>query len=215
MSLWNRGQTDVKIHTFGEKDRPVVIMLPGSFCNADTMADIIKRLETEFYILAVDYSGQYAGSEKPFSSRSGEAGEIIDIIKKQKYMGMHEDMAREKLIDECGDYCWYLVEVCTGYDFDFDNLVQHNHFRTIQKGSNEYNDSIENHAICLMDRSVSLYRHPGFKATIVGSAVYMVGQIILRLGVTLEDVLEHNIDKLRKRYPEGFSADRSNVRYEQ
>jgi pimeloyl-ACP methyl ester carboxylesterase len=81
MSLWNRGQTDVKIHTFGEKDRPVVIMLPGSFCNADTMADIIKRLETEFYILAVDYSGQYAGSEKPFSSRSGEAGEIIRYLR--------------------------------------------------------------------------------------------------------------------------------------
>ena len=71
----------MKIHTFGEKDRPVVIMLPGSFCNADTMADIIKRLETEFYILAVDYSGQYAGSEKPFSSRSGEAGEIIRYLR--------------------------------------------------------------------------------------------------------------------------------------
>lgn len=144
----------------------------------------------------------------------GEAGEIIDIVKKMKYMGMPEELAKEKLIDECGDYFWYLVEVCAGYDFDFAHIVTNNHYSTIEKGSNEYNDSIENHAVCLIDRSVSLYRHPGFKVTIIGSAVYMVGQIVLRLGVTIEDVLEHNIDKLRKRYPEGFSADRSNVRYE-
>ena len=31
---------------------------------------------------------------------------------------------------------------------------------------------------------------------------------------TLDEVLEHNINKLKKRYPEGFSVDRSNVRYE-
>ena len=52
----------MKIHTYGEKDTPVVIMLPGSFCNADTMANIIEKLETEFYVLAVDvYSDVGAG----------------------------------------------------------------------------------------------------------------------------------------------------------
>ena len=29
------------------------------------------------------------------------------------------------------------------------------------------------------------------------------------LGLTLEEVLEHNIEKLKKRYPEGFSAEKS------
>ena len=65
------------IHTYGEENAPVIIMLPGSFCNADTMANIIAQLETAFHILAVDYNGQYAESEKPFTSRSGEAEEII------------------------------------------------------------------------------------------------------------------------------------------
>ena len=75
---WFReGDMDMRIHTYGEKDAPVVIMLPGSFCNADTMANIIGRLESEFGILAVDYNGQYAGSEQPFTSRGGEAEEII------------------------------------------------------------------------------------------------------------------------------------------
>ena len=63
----------MRIHTCGVESRPVIIMLPGSFCNADTMANIITRLKPEFHILAVDYSGQYAGSETPFTSRAGES----------------------------------------------------------------------------------------------------------------------------------------------
>ena len=31
----------MRIHTYGEKEAPVIIMLPGSFCNADTMANIM------------------------------------------------------------------------------------------------------------------------------------------------------------------------------
>lgn len=70
----------MKIHTYGSEYAPVIIMLPGSFCNADTMADIIARLKTDFHILAVDYNGQYQGSEKPFTSRSGEAEEIVRYL---------------------------------------------------------------------------------------------------------------------------------------
>ena len=73
----------MRIHTYGEKDAPVIIMLPGSFCNADTMANIITRLERDFHILAVDYNGQYAGSEKPFTSRRGEAEEVIRCLREQ------------------------------------------------------------------------------------------------------------------------------------
>ena len=67
----------MRFHPYGEEQKPVVIMLPGSFCNADTMANIITKLVIEFRILAVDYNGQYAGSERPFTSRSGEAAEIL------------------------------------------------------------------------------------------------------------------------------------------
>ena len=71
----------MRIHNCGEKNAPAIIMLPGSFCNADTMANIISKRETEFRVLAVDYNGQYAGSEKPFTSRSSEAGEIIRYLR--------------------------------------------------------------------------------------------------------------------------------------
>ena len=73
----------MRIHTYGEKDAPVIIMLPGSFCNADTMANIITKLKMDFQILAVDYNGQYAGSEKPFTSRRGEMEEVIRYLQEQ------------------------------------------------------------------------------------------------------------------------------------
>ena len=40
----------MRIHTYGEERAPVVIMLPGSFCNADTMMNIIMGLEAEFHM---------------------------------------------------------------------------------------------------------------------------------------------------------------------
>ena len=73
----------MRIHTYGEKDASVVIMLPGSFCNADTMSNIIARMKRDFHILAVDYNGQYDGSEKPFTSRRGEMEEVIRYLWEQ------------------------------------------------------------------------------------------------------------------------------------
>ena len=73
----------MKIHTYGGKQAPVVIMLPGSFCNADTMSNIITVLEKRFRILAVDYNGQYEGCERSFTSRRGEAEEIIRLLNEQ------------------------------------------------------------------------------------------------------------------------------------
>ena len=69
----------MRIHSCGVEDKPVIIMLPGSFCNADTMANIITRLKPEFHILAVDYSGQYAGSETPFTSRAARRRRLSAI----------------------------------------------------------------------------------------------------------------------------------------
>lgn len=71
----------MRIHSYGDVHAPVIVMLPGSFCNADTMLNIISQLEAEFHMLAVDYNGQYAGSEKPFTSRQGEAGEIVRYLR--------------------------------------------------------------------------------------------------------------------------------------
>ncbi len=43
----------------------------------------------------------------------------------------------------------------------------------------------------------------------LGDVLWYAAETAAALGVTLEEVAQHNIDKLRRRYPEGFSADRS------
>ena len=74
----------------------------------------------------------------------GEAGECIDLVKKNRFQG-HE-LDRDRLIGELGDVAWYLAE-----------------------------------------------------------AAYA-------LGVDLEEVLSRNVEKLRKRYPQGFTREQSVVR---
>ena len=43
----------------------------------------------------------------------------------------------------------------------------------------------------------------------IGDVAWYIAEIATALGVTLQDVLERNIDKLKRRYPEGFDYARS------
>ena len=42
-----------------------------------------------------------------------------------------------------------------------------------------------------------------------GDVLWMLAELFTALGISLDDVAQHNVDKLKARYPEGFSADRS------
>lgn len=43
----------------------------------------------------------------------------------------------------------------------------------------------------------------------LGDVLWYITEAAVGMGTTLEEVAQHNIGKLRARYPEGFSADRS------
>lgn len=43
----------------------------------------------------------------------------------------------------------------------------------------------------------------------LGDVCWYVAELATGLGVTLEEVMGRNIEKLRKRYPDGFDAERS------
>ena len=43
----------------------------------------------------------------------------------------------------------------------------------------------------------------------LGDVAWYLAECAEAIGVTLEEVLAHNIEKLKKRYPEGFSTERS------
>ena len=43
----------------------------------------------------------------------------------------------------------------------------------------------------------------------LGDVLWYIAQTATGLGVTLEYVAQHNVDKLKERYPDGFDADKS------
>lgn len=43
----------------------------------------------------------------------------------------------------------------------------------------------------------------------LGDVLWYVAETAAALGVTMEDVAQWNVEKLRRRYPEGFEAERS------
>ena len=99
----------------------------------------------DYQRMAMRTAGTYENDYKMLCNAvyglNGEAGEVIDILKKHEFQG--HDLDKDKLIDEAGDVAWYLALLATA------------------------------------------------------------------LGVSLQDILMHNVEKLKARYPDGFSKDRS------
>lgn len=69
----------MRFDIFGNRNKPVIIMLPGSFCPAESMKNLYDKLCSDFYVIAVTYNGHYEGS-KDFTSRQGEAAEILQYL---------------------------------------------------------------------------------------------------------------------------------------
>jgi NTP pyrophosphatase (non-canonical NTP hydrolase) len=48
----------------------------------------------------------------------------------------------------------------------------------------------------------------------LGDCLWYIGAFATELGLSMDDIAQRNIDKLRKRYPEGFDTERSRYRTE-
>lgn len=143
----------------------------------------------------------------------GEAGEIVDIIKKMKYMGMTEELAREKLIDESGDFLWYMVEICAGMNISFEDVMEEAPIW------NCFNESLEEAAVNICWRVSDMHNidiremMENIDGEDLGEIASCLLDVLEYIHVGIDEVKEKNIEKLKKRYPDGFSAERSNERY--
>lgn len=58
---------------------------------------------------------------------NGEAGEVIDIVKKCLFQGHDlDELAKAKILDECSDVMWYLALICHALNSDLDQVMEHN-----------------------------------------------------------------------------------------
>lgn len=67
----------------------------------------------------------------------GESGEVIDLIKKNAFHGHNLDV--EKIKGEMGDVCWYLAEIATALNFNFEDVFTCN----IEKLSKRYPEGFD------------------------------------------------------------------------
>ena len=68
---------------------------------------------------------------------NGEAGEVIDIVKKWMYQGHNLDEA--KLMDELGDVLWYVAILAHGLEVSIESLLEAN----IEKLKARYPDGFD------------------------------------------------------------------------
>ena len=145
----------------------------------------------------------------------GESGEVVDCVKKWKFQsGDDAPMPVEKLTDELGDVMWYVSETCVGLGLDIEELVDdgmlldgmvRDRVGLVEAAvrlsglCHEPYDDRRRGVLQLEMQKINLTR-------IVRNVRYILEVYAL---TTLEEALRRNIEKLKKRYPNGFEAERS------
>lgn len=147
----------------------------------------------------------------------GESGEIVDILKKLRFMGMNWPLAKEKLIDEACDVMWYAVEYCRGAGMNFKGVVLDATVNFEQRhGMNGAPADLFPIALeicrqaCLLDGK----QPPQERRIIITEIMTQLMLLIDCCDVDAPYVMDRNIAKLRARYGETFDANKSNARYQ-
>ena len=143
----------------------------------------------------------------------GESGEVVDAVKKWKFQsGKDAPIPQKKLIDELGDVLWYCAEISTGMNLDMMKARE-------QWGvyGLSYHGVLHIEALYLAKLAQILTDAWLAPDEFTQSMDYLVACIIDLVGYmlhnycdcTLERCMEQNIEKLKKRYPDGFDPERS------
>lgn len=115
----------------------------------------------------------------------------------------------EHTIKECGDVCWMVAELCTAHEWFLGDIVQNLDgcwgmscatYAAIANGllNGTYQKVLQGH-----EWDVETAKHA------LGDIFRNVMGVAGCCGSAPDDVLQTNIDKLKARYPDGFSTDRS------
>ncbi len=129
----------------------------------------------------------------------GETGEVVDLIKKHKYHNVPIDV--EKLKKEVGDCLWYLANGLTLCYVDLGMLVSY-YIDTEP-------DLIHMALICgeiadsLCDKTLDQY------TAFPRSYLAQLHKVSMMFGFTLGEAADCNIEKLKRRYPDGFDLGRA------
>ena len=143
----------------------------------------------------------------------GESGEVVDIVKKWKFQsGDDAELPKDKLIEELGDVLWYCAEVSTGMGSDMIRVPD----RWGLKGLT-YDGKLHLEALFLAKLAQNMtdaLMHPDEWSPdpmyVVACIMDVIGYMLKTYcGSTMEECMERNVEKLKRRYPDGFSPEMS------
>ena len=150
----------------------------------------------------------------------GETGELVDLYKKWKFQSTQETpLPRAAIINELGDVMWYLEELADGIGTSM-NAISALGFDGLDKMARVINSKPPLRRLLL---NLSMYA--GYIRTAVDldnlekltenmrKMLYSCSWVAAYVDVSIADVAMGNVEKLKKRYPEGFSAKVSMARY--
>lgn len=71
--------------------------------------------------------GNYARLDHAVTGLAGESGEVADLWKKVKYLGLEYDAeTKEKFVKELGDVCWYLFQTAYALKIPVNEIIDAN-----------------------------------------------------------------------------------------
>lgn len=153
----------------------------------------------------------------------GESGEIVDLIKKHRFQSTDDTpLPKSKLIEEIGDVLWYIAETLTGLGLTMEEVLAGRKptYSIFHVYAEEMGKSLETAAALTANFATRCYIVRNFDQNIVllktclydtYCALTMLAELI---GSTIGQAAQNNIEKLRKRYPDGFDPERSMNRAE-
>ncbi|MBO6281526.1 MAG: nucleoside triphosphate pyrophosphohydrolase family protein [Alphaproteobacteria bacterium] len=101
----------------------------SSFIDAVT-SDTAKNdalFQTHLKDLSNKLHGNYGRLDHAVTGLTGEAGEVADVWKKIKFMGLeYNEESRQKMIKELGDVCWYLFSIATALNVPVEQIINTN-----------------------------------------------------------------------------------------
>lgn len=162
---------------------------------------------------------------------SGESAEVVELV--NRYVYGHDVFDKNKIAKELGDLLWYSARIADSVGIKFSELVGYQMFDDymVEKAHNNLviNDIIEKgydnvlvHQVMNLVASggqitdqlkkVTFQGHEFDKRQIIfhlRDVVYGIAILSYMVGTKLSKVALMNIDKLRARYPKGFSVEDS------
>jgi len=136
----------------------------------------------------------------------GESGEVADLIKKATAHG--HTLPEDKLVKELGDVLWYAAAKLDAVCGNTVAVVMLSKCHDIS-----VRGELEDLAVTLCSAAADLGKAKYPFETLAPSEILLsvVGEFGRRLSVpvAVSEIMAMNVDKLRKRYPDGFSTEAS------